>query len=66
MKFHNIERVEGGSRRNSSSDMVNAARVPILATRMTLQEAPLMGPCRMSIQKERKSKIFEKRLLPSY
>ena len=63
MKFHNIERVEGGPRRNSSSDMVNAARVPILVTRMTLQEAPLMGTCGMSIQKERKPKISKKMLL---
>ena len=66
MKFHKTEWVEGGLRRNSSSDMVNAARVPILATRMTLQEAPLMGPCHVSIQKERKSKISKKRLLPPH
>ena len=60
VKFHSIERVEGGPRRNSSSDMVNAAWVPILATRMSLQEAPLMGPCRMSMQKERNPKYLRK------
>ena len=65
-ELHSIERVEGGPRRNSSSDMVNATWVPILATRMTLQEAPLMGPCHVSIQKERKSKISKKRLLPPH
>ena len=34
-------------------DMVNATRVPILVTRMTLQKAPLMGTCYMSIQKKK-------------
>ena len=60
MKFHSMERVEGGPRRSSSSDMVNAARIPILAIRMILQEVPLMGTCRMSIQKERKPKYLRK------
>ena len=63
LKFYGMELEEGNSRRNSSLDMVKVARVPILATRMTLQEAPLMGTSRMSIQKERKPKISKKRLL---
>ena len=52
----NGSRMEDGSRRNSSSEMMNAAQVSILATRMTLQEAPLMGTCLMNIQEGGKPK----------
>ena len=48
--------MEDDSRKNSSSDMMNAAQVSILATRMTLQEAPLMGTCLMNIREGRKPK----------
>jgi len=43
------ERMECGPRRNSFSDMMNAAQVSILAIRMTLQEAPMRGTCLMNI-----------------
>ena len=58
-----MEQEEDDSRRNSSSNMVKAAQVPVLATRVTLQEAPLIGTSHMSIRRERKPKISRKRLL---
>ena len=48
--------MEGGPRRNSSSDMTNAVQVCILAIRMILQEAPIIGTCFMNIQEGRKPK----------
>jgi len=48
--------MEGGSRRNSSSDMMNAAQVYILAIRVTLQEVPVIGTCLMNIREGRKPK----------
>ena len=50
------ERMEGGSRRNSSSDMINETQVCIPAIRITLQEALMMGTCLMNIQEGRESK----------
>ena len=50
--------------RNSSLDINNAVQVCILAIRMALQEAPMMGTCHTSIQKQRKPKISKKMLLP--
>ena len=50
------ERREGGPRRNSSSDMMNAAQVCILATKVTLQEAPMIGTCLVNIRERRKPK----------
>ena len=50
------EWMKGGPRRNSSSDMINAAQVSIPATRMTLQGAPLVGTCLLNIRKGRKPK----------
>jgi len=41
------KRVEGGLRRNSSSDMMNATQVCIIAIRVTLQETPMIGTCFM-------------------
>ena len=48
--------MKGGPRRNSSSDMMNAAQISILAIRMTLQKAPMMGTCLMNIREGRKPK----------
>ena len=48
--------MEGSPRRNSSSDMMNAAQVSIPTIRMTLQEAPMRGTCLMNIREGRKLK----------
>ena len=48
--------MEGGSKRNSSSDMMNTAQVCILAIKVTLQEVPMIGACLTNIQEERKPK----------
>ena len=48
--------MEGGPRRNSSLDMMNAAQVSISATRMTPQEAPLIGMRVLNVREGRKSK----------
>ena len=50
------ERMEGGPRRNSSSDMMNAAQVCTPAIRETLQETPMIGTCLMNIREGRKPK----------
>ena len=42
--------MEGGLRKNSSSDMMNAAQISIPAIRMTLQKAPMIGTCIMNIR----------------
>ena len=48
--------MEGGPRRNSFSDMMNAAQVCILAIKVTLQETLVIGTCLMNIQERRKPK----------
>ena len=48
--------MEGGPRRNSSSDMINAVQISILATRTTLQETPMIGMCLMNIRERKKPK----------
>ena len=58
--------MEGGPRMNPSSDLINTIQVCILATKIALQEAPLMGTCRTSTPEERKPKISKKRLLPPH
>ena len=35
--------MEGGTKRNSSSDMMNAAQVCTPAIKVTLQESPMIG-----------------------
>ena len=61
------ERMEGGPRRNSSSDMVNAAQVRILTIRVTLQEALMIGTCLMNIrEKEGNTKISKGKLPPPH
>ena len=48
--------MEGGLRKRSSSDMMNAAQVCIPVTRVTLQEAPVIGTCLMNVREGRKLK----------
>ena len=48
--------MEGGPRRNSSSDMMNTAQECIPAIKVTLQEAPMTRTCLMNTLKERKPK----------
>ena len=48
--------MEGSPRRNSSSDMLNAAQECIPAIRVILQEAPMIGTCLMNTREERKPK----------
>ena len=50
--------MEGDPRRNSSSDMMNAAQVCISAIRMTLQETPTIGTCLTNIPESRKPKKY--------
>ena len=50
------EQMEGGPRRNYSSDVVYAAQICIPVIRMTLQEATMIGICLMNIQEGRKPK----------
>jgi len=40
--------MEGGLRRNSSSDIMNATQVYIPTIRVTLQETPMIGMCLMN------------------
>jgi len=51
-----MKQVEGDPRRNSSSDMMNAAQVCILAIKVTLQEAPMIEMCLINIREIRKPK----------
>ena len=48
--------MEDGPRRSSSSDMMNVAQVCIPATRVTLQEASMIGTCLMNVREGRKLK----------
>ena len=54
--------MEGGLRRNSSSDMMNAAQVCVPTIRVTLQEAPMIGACLTNIR-EGSPKISKGKLL---
>ena len=45
--------MEGDPRINPSSDLINAVQTCILATKIALQEAPLMGTCHTSTPKEK-------------
>ena len=51
--------MEGGPRRNSSLDMMNAAQISILTIRMTLQEAPMIETCLMNVREGRKTKNIQ-------
>ena len=53
------EQMEGGPRRNSFSDMMNAVQISILAIRMTLQEAPMIETCLINIREGRKPKNIQ-------
>ena len=46
--------MEGGPRRNPSSDMMNTSQISISAIRMTIQKAPMIGMCFMDIREGRK------------
>ena len=48
--------MEGDPRRNFSSDMMNVAQLCTLAIKVTLQNAPMIGTCLISIQERRKPK----------
>ena len=48
--------MEGGPRRNSFLDMINAAQVCTPAIRVALQEAPMIRTCLMNIREGRKPK----------
>ena len=48
--------MEGGLRKNSSLDMMNATQVCIPAIKVTLQEAPMIGTCLMNIREGRRPK----------
>ena len=48
--------MEGGPRRNSSSDMVNAIQVLTPVIRVTLQEAPTIGTCLTNILESKEPK----------
>ena len=50
------EQMEGGSKRDSSSNMMNAVQVCTPAIRLTLQEAPMIETCLMNIREGRKPK----------
>ena len=50
------KQMEGVSKRNYSSDIIHAAQVFIPATRVILQEAPLMETCPLNIWEGRKPK----------
>ena len=62
----NEKRIEGDPRRNSSSDMMNAAQACIPATKVILQKALAIGTCLMNVQEGRKLKISKGKLLPSH
>ena len=55
----NKERIDGGSRRNPSSDMVSASQVSTPATRTTFQETPLLGTCLINVREGRKLKNIQ-------
>jgi len=48
--------MEGGPKRNSSSNMMNATQVCIPTIRVIFQEAPMIGTCLMNIREGRKLK----------
>ena len=48
--------MEGGPRRNSSSDIINVAQVCTPAIRVTLQEAPMIMTYLINVQEGRKPK----------
>ena len=50
------KRMEGGPKRNSSSDMMKAIQVCTPAIKVTLQEALMIGTCLMNIREGRKPK----------
>ena len=50
--------MEGDLRRNSSSDVMNAAQVCTPAIRVTFQETPIIGTCLMNIREGRKPKKY--------
>ena len=58
--------MEGDPRRNSSSDMMNAAQACIPATKVILQKALAIGMCLMNVQEGRKLKISKEKLLPPH
>ena len=60
------EQMEGVSKRNYSSDIIHAAQVFIPATRVILQEAPLMETCTWTYEKEGNPKISMEMLLPPH
>ena len=45
--------MEGSLRGNPSSDLINAVQACILATKIALQEAPLIGMCHTSTPEEK-------------
>ena len=51
--------MEGGPRRNFSSDVMNVAQISIPAIRMTLHKAPIIGTCLMNTREGRKPKNIE-------
>ena len=50
--------MEGDPKRNSSTDVMNAAQVCTPAIRVTFQEAPMIGTCLMNIREGRKPKKY--------
>ena len=50
------EQMEGGPKRDSSSDMMNAVQVCTPAIKVTLQETPMIGTYLMNIREGRKPK----------
>ena len=48
--------MEGGSRRNESSDIINVAQVCTPTIKVTLQEAPMIGKCLINVREGRKPK----------
>ena len=48
--------MEGGLKKNSSSDMMSAAQVCVAAIKVTLQETPMIETCLMNIREGRKPK----------
>ena len=58
--------MEGGTRRNSSSDMMNAAQVCTPAIRVTLQESPMIGHASCTYEKEGNPKISKGKLPPPH
>ena len=50
------ERMKDGSKRDSPSDIMNAAQISIPAIRVILQKTPMIRMCRMNIRERRKPK----------